>query len=144
MQETLGTWVWSLDWEDSPGEGNDNQLQYSCLENSMDRGAWQATVHGVPKSQTWQSIHAWTLSKRVEDGIKQLYYNQVKDKGGSESRYQTQNSCLNHTPLPKNYAGDKIKKKEIGGNEKCPQIRWHFSICICPPHQISKARPTWT
>ena len=31
----------------SPGEGNDNQLQSSCLENPMDRGAWQATVHGV-------------------------------------------------------------------------------------------------
>ena len=36
----------------SPGEGNGNPLQYSCLENSMDRGAWQATVHGVTMSQT--------------------------------------------------------------------------------------------
>ena len=36
----------------SPGEGNGNPLQYSCLENSMDRGAWWATVHGVSKSQT--------------------------------------------------------------------------------------------
>ena len=36
----------------SPGEGNGNPLQYSCLENSMDRGAWWATVHGVAKSQT--------------------------------------------------------------------------------------------
>ena len=36
-----------------PGEGNGNPLQYySCLENSMDRGAWQATVHGVTKSWT--------------------------------------------------------------------------------------------
>ena len=34
------------------GEGNGNPLQYSCLENSMDRGAWQATVHGVAKSRT--------------------------------------------------------------------------------------------
>ena len=33
-----------------PGEGNDNTPQYSCLENPMDRGAWQATVHGVIKS----------------------------------------------------------------------------------------------
>ena len=32
------------------GEGNDNPLQYSCLENSMDRGAWQAIVHGVTES----------------------------------------------------------------------------------------------
>ena len=36
----------------SPGEGNGNLLQYSCLENPMDRGAWRATVHGVAKSQT--------------------------------------------------------------------------------------------
>ena len=32
-----------------PGEGNGSPLQYSCLENPMDRGAWQATVHGVAK-----------------------------------------------------------------------------------------------
>ena len=36
----------------SPGEGNGYPLQYSCLENSMDRGAWWVTVHGVAKSQT--------------------------------------------------------------------------------------------
>ena len=33
----------------SPGEGNGNALQYSCLENPMDRGVWQATVHGVAR-----------------------------------------------------------------------------------------------
>ena len=32
-----------------PGEGNGNPLQYSCLENPMDRGAWQATIHGVTR-----------------------------------------------------------------------------------------------
>ena len=36
----------------SPRGGNGNPLQYSCLENSMDRGAWWATAHGVTKSQT--------------------------------------------------------------------------------------------
>ena len=36
----------------SPGEGNGNPLQYSCLENPMDRGAWQTVIHGVTKSQT--------------------------------------------------------------------------------------------
>ena len=35
----------------SPGEGNSNPLQYSCLENPMDRGAWWATIHGVAKSR---------------------------------------------------------------------------------------------
>ena len=36
----------------SPGEGNGNSLQFSCLEDHMDRGAWWAAVHGVAKSQT--------------------------------------------------------------------------------------------
>ena len=36
----------------SPGEGNGNPLQYSCLENPMDKGAWQATVHQVTQNQT--------------------------------------------------------------------------------------------
>ena len=36
----------------SPGVGNSNLLQYSCLENSMDRGAWWTTVHGTTKNQT--------------------------------------------------------------------------------------------
>ena len=48
MQETQ---VQSLGWENS-GEGNGSSLQYSCLENPMDRGAWQATVHGVTKGWT--------------------------------------------------------------------------------------------
>ena len=37
----------------SPGGGNGNLLQYFCLENPMDRGAWQVAVHGITKSQTW-------------------------------------------------------------------------------------------
>ena len=43
----------------SPGEGNGNPLQYSCLENPMDRGVWRATVHGVTKNQTRPSTYAW-------------------------------------------------------------------------------------
>ena len=46
----------------SLGEGNGKPLQYSCLENPMDRGAWQTTVHRVAKSQTQMkqlSTHAW-------------------------------------------------------------------------------------
>ena len=44
----------------SPGEGNDNPLQYYCLENPMDRGAWWATVHGVTKSRTRLSDFTFT------------------------------------------------------------------------------------
>ena len=45
----------------SPGEGNGNPLQYSCLGNPMDRGAWWATVHGVAKSRTRLSDFTFTL-----------------------------------------------------------------------------------
>ena len=48
-------------WGRSPGEGNGNPLQYSCLENPMDEGAWWATVHGVAKSWTRLSDFTFTL-----------------------------------------------------------------------------------
>ena len=41
--------------------GHGNPLQYSCLENPMDRGAWQATIHGVAKSQTWLRMQTDSL-----------------------------------------------------------------------------------
>ena len=49
-----------------PGGGNGNPLQYSCLENSMDRGALQAIVHGVGKSRTWLSNWAGTHTPRKD------------------------------------------------------------------------------
>ena len=47
----------------SPGEGNGNPLQYSCLENSIDGGAWWTTVHGVAKSWTQLSDFTFTLMR---------------------------------------------------------------------------------
>ena len=61
----------------SPAEGNGNPLQYSCLENPMDRGAWWATLHGVAKSWTClsdfsSSLHfrflvTWALKKKIKE-----------------------------------------------------------------------------
>ena len=48
-------------WRKSTGEGNGNSLQYSCMENFKDRGAWQATVHGVKKNQTWLSWREFNI-----------------------------------------------------------------------------------
>ena len=48
----------------SPGEGNGSPLQYSCLENSMDRGAWRDTVHVVRVGHDWVNKHTHCCSKR--------------------------------------------------------------------------------
>ena len=54
----------------SPGEGNGNTLQYSCLENSMDGGAWWATVHGDTKSGTRLSDFSLQRKLRLSQDIK--------------------------------------------------------------------------
>ena len=48
----------------SPGDGNVNPLQYSCLENPMDRGTWWATVHRIAKSRTWMQQLSTHVSVR--------------------------------------------------------------------------------
>ena len=50
----------------SPGEGNGNPLQYSCLESSVDRGTWWATVHGDAKSWTRLSRHTYLTNPAVQ------------------------------------------------------------------------------
>ena len=51
------------------GEGNGNPLQYSCLENLMDRGAWQAMVHRVAAGQTWlKGLSTWRCRHREQTG----------------------------------------------------------------------------
>ena len=61
--------------ERSPGGGNGTPLQYSCLENPMDRGAWWATVHGVIKSQTrlkQLSMRMYNLNFQVVQLVREL------------------------------------------------------------------------
>jgi len=58
-----------LGWERASGEGNDNLLQYSCLKNPVDRGAWRATVHGVTKESDTQTPEHRTHKRVV---IRQL------------------------------------------------------------------------
>ena len=63
LPATQETGVRSLGWEDPlPGEGNGNPLQYSCLENAMDRVAWRATVHRVAHGWTHVSDFTFFLS----------------------------------------------------------------------------------
>ena len=59
MQETQGMGFQSLGWEDSPGGGSGTSLQYSCLGNPMDKGAWWAIELEVAKSRT--QLSNWAL-----------------------------------------------------------------------------------
>ena len=71
----------------SPGEGNGNPLQYSCLENPMDGGAWWATVHRVAKSQTLLSDFTFMsciiFSSRLKEK-KPFYVTKTKECRGGE------------------------------------------------------------
>ena len=71
----------------SPGEGNGNPLQYSCLENSMDRGAWWATVHGIADSDTTVA-NTFTLHTYILFTDLQTQYNII---------YLPDNQC--HLPI---------------------------------------------
>ena len=72
----------------APGEGNGNPLQYSCLENPMEGGAWWATVHGTAKSCTW-------LSERL-----QFMRRGVKGAASYETDISVKNYCKHIAPQP--------------------------------------------
>ena len=64
----------------SPGEGNGSPLQYSCMENPMDGGAWQATVHEVPKSWARRNDFTFTFSQvlgRVDFSLGDMWAQEV-------------------------------------------------------------------
>ena len=65
----------------STGEGNGNQLQYSCLENPMDRRAWQATVHRVTKSQTRLSNFGASLVAQLVKNLPAAQETRVRSLG---------------------------------------------------------------
>ena len=71
----------------SPGEGNGNRLQYSCLDSPMDRGAWRAIVRGVAKSQTQLSDKTTATAGREVSGWVSCFerWPSILDKGGSHS-----------------------------------------------------------
>ena len=83
-----------------PGKGNDNWLPYSCLENSKDRGAWHATVHGAAKSQTLQLLEAWKASPENRQERRKPWR---KEAEPSRRAYQIEPSDKDHpTRMKKN------------------------------------------
>ena len=100
----LETWDQSLGWEDPlEKEGHGNPLQYSCLENSMDRGAWWATVHGVTKSWTWLSDFYFPLPTKCLSWGKPLDFSvSLPPPGESDAISATEEQDVNH---PVGWAG---------------------------------------
>ena len=72
-QEIQETWVQSLDREDPLEKENGNPLQYSCLKNAMDRGAWRATVYELQKGQTWLNTAQRRAPEFIVKYIAQMY-----------------------------------------------------------------------
>ena len=128
----------------SPGGGHSNPPQYSCLENSMDRGAWWATIHRVTKSQTRLSVQIFdefqrcvcvaraysVVSNSVHGNFRQKYWSGLAisySRGSSRPRDQTQ-SLLSHA-----LAGGFFTTNATWGNS----VTW-FSVSL----SISVLNPT--
>ena len=87
----------------SPGGGHGNPLQYSCLENSIDREAWRAIVNGVAKSQTRSSTHTHTHTHTpslYQDEENDSNYLETVIKGEGNDLYLYTHHTLIHSALP--------------------------------------------
>ena len=125
MQET---WVWILESGRSPGEGNGNPLQYSSLENPMDGGVCQATVHGVTKIQTWLSSFTIICMVSKEDIVKNSLVVQWLGLGPLSARDPGSvtgqgSKILQAFPCPKNREGE----REL----IISSIRWIEEASLC-------------
>ena len=111
--------------------GNGNPLQYSCLENPMDRGAWRVTVHEVAKSQAWLStwwMHGWMDGWMDKSASYSLLGTSIVPGAAVSSLMITFNSHKNplfHSSLPFT-----DKQTESGRLEKTTQehLRWVFRL----------------
>ena len=113
-------------WERFPGEGNGNPLQYSCLENPMDREAWWATVHRVSqKSQTRQkqlSTHSTvdkTAFAQVQESLEVLEHHRSKNSRiGCIEEDKKNISLYPHHPFPR-VAQLRTKRDLLGNTPEC-------------------------
>ena len=104
----------------SPGEGNGNPLQYSCLENPMDRGAWWDTVHGVAKS--WTRLSDFTQFKPgLTDSL--LYFKCVHHLRLETPEKTQSQGCENHVVYWEVEGAWKVE-----GNRETGKRRWMDNI----------------
>ena len=123
--------------ERSPGGGHDNPLQYSCLRNSMDRGAWRVTAHGVTKSRSRLSTHTHT-HPLTQSAKKQRNWQHVP----RDVIYQGHN-IISELFLAKTFNFNWIMNKELNKPKpKYPtkQLAWSLQKCQCHKRKKKKKR----
>ena len=133
---------WSQGWSctdhlvdlEVKGEGNGNPLQYSCLENPIDGGAWRATVHGAAKSQTWLSDFTFTLllGRKVMTNLDSIFKSRdITNKGPSCQGYGFSSSHVwmweldyEESWAPKNWCfWTEVLEKILEGPLNCKEIQ---------------------
>ena len=92
------------------GEGNGNPLQYSCLENPMEGGAWQATVHGVSKSRTGLNYFTFTFFPHYFSQTRACHWHSLCEDGHSFSLSSVRNDNLRHRNLNKQMCCEKPQR----------------------------------
>ena len=118
----------------SHGEGNGNPLQYSCLENSMDRGAWWATIHGITEEsdtteQLRTHLHTQLYLHQHPHSLKKM---RIKQTADHSVREQNSNSILltpNTCSFPLSTRSPDLDKKDIGSIQT-PDSCWRFERWI--------------
>ena len=113
----------------SPGEGNGNPLQYSCLENPMDRGAWRATVCGGTKSQHSWATNTFTFSLHMQLLNWQIHSSQSPSIGGwkwlsacEKDSKKSSHANLNPKPGAKNTVWQ--------WHSSVTWVAWGLEICV--------------
>ena len=117
----------------SPGVGNDNPLQYSCLENLINKGAWRATVHGVAKN--WTRLKQLSTQRQVQVGML------VEPRGNHnhiKSSYPLTGSSPGTTEQPRQRLGAEWKVRE---RLLCPSGLVERRGCHCRKSR-EKPRPS--
>ena len=119
----------------SPGEGNGNPFQYSCLKNPMDGGDWWATVHGVAKSRTRLSHFTFTFTLRLSvcwehKGIMNFF-----SKGRSKPRSLKGEWTQKTSPFPgsSEFPSLPVKGRWQGSGQWSQETRKYKPWCFCPP-----------
>ena len=144
-------------WGRSPGGGNGNPLQHSCLENSMGRGSWQAAVHGVAKSQTrlkwlrcihtleptWLSLVLHTMAKSCFLKWKShLVYPLLKTHGGLPYlRIKFQHLCIDARLLPFSLVINGNWKWKLLSHVRLSATPW--TVACQAPLSMEFSRPEW-